>query len=239
MERDMVVPGKDWEFDQEVTSVFEDMLERSIPQYEVMRDAVTSLATTFLPIHGSLLDIGCSKGEALARIARLPATGHNTFVGLEISQPMIEAALERFIDDSRIRIYGHDLREGITHLPRPLAEYSVVLSVLTLMFVPVNYRLGLLRDIYDVLEPGGALILVEKTLGEGATLDDVFTANYHAKKVASGYTPEDVERKRLSLEGVLVPLPPSINVELLQRTGFREIGCFWTWMNFSGWVAVK
>ena len=39
--RDEAEPGAQWEFDAEVTQAFEDMLERSIPQYAVMRDLVT------------------------------------------------------------------------------------------------------------------------------------------------------------------------------------------------------
>lgn len=29
------------------------------------------------------------------------------------------------------------------------------------------------------------------------------------------------------------------NEELLQMSGFREIDCFWRWVNFAGWIAVK
>ncbi len=39
-----VPSGQRWEFDTSVTTVFDDMLRRSIPQYEVMRHAVTELA---------------------------------------------------------------------------------------------------------------------------------------------------------------------------------------------------
>jgi len=35
---DEVMPEGKWEFDESVTAVFENMLERSIPQYELMRD---------------------------------------------------------------------------------------------------------------------------------------------------------------------------------------------------------
>ncbi len=229
--RDRIVPGSRWEFDGAVTEVFDDMLQRSIPQYDVMRDAVTLLAGAFLPETdtsdgATLIDIGCSRGEALARVAALPGTDQAAFLGLEISEPMVNVARGRFAEDPRVHIVQHDLRNGV-HYP---VGVDVILSVLTLK---------ILSDIYKTLKPGGAFILVEKTLGEGPTTDDLYTTIYHAKKVESGYTPEDVERKRLSLEGVLVPLPPSFTVDLLQRSGFREIDRFWSWMNFSGWVAIK
>ncbi len=36
-QRDVVVPRGAWQFDQEVSAVFDDMLQRSIPQYNAMR----------------------------------------------------------------------------------------------------------------------------------------------------------------------------------------------------------
>ena len=58
--------GERWEFDTSVTTVFDDMLKRSIPQYEVMRHAVTELALRYVKPGTDVLDLGCSLGEALA-----------------------------------------------------------------------------------------------------------------------------------------------------------------------------
>jgi tRNA (cmo5U34)-methyltransferase len=54
-----------------------------------------------------------------------------------------------------------------------------------------------------------------------------------------GLTREEIERKRLSLEGVLVPVTARWNEELLKTVGFRQVDCCWHWMNFSGWIALK
>ena len=43
-DKDGVYTDGKWEFDEKVADCFEDMLERSIPQYEVMRDSVAKLA---------------------------------------------------------------------------------------------------------------------------------------------------------------------------------------------------
>ena len=63
--------------------------------------------------------------------------------------------------------------------------------------------------------------------------------SYYRLKSAHGYSQEEIERKRLSLEGVLVPVTARWNEELLYMAGFRQVDCFWRWMNFAGWVAVK
>jgi tRNA (cmo5U34)-methyltransferase len=43
----------------------------------------------------------------------------------------------------------------------------------------------------------------------------------------------------LSLEGVLVPVTAAWNEYLLRSAGFSHVDCFWRWMNFAAWVAVK
>lgn len=223
-----------WEFDPEVTRVFDDMLERSIPDYDKMRDWVTDVATAFVQPFSILVDLGCSRGEALARVHAL--CPDVDCLGVEISQPMLGAASERFEADGNVEIREWDLRKGYPERARPV---SVTLSVLTLMFVPMNYRLQLVAEAWEQTTYGGAFILVEKCIGAGPKIDDVLQANYHRLKTEQGYTPDDVERKRLSLEGQLVPLTAEWNVHLLKTAGFAEVDCFWAWGPFRGWLAVK
>jgi hypothetical protein len=62
---------------------------------------------------------------------------------------------------------------------------------------------------------------------------------YHEHKMRQGYTRDAIDRKALALEGVLVPVTAQWNVELLKQAGFQQVDCFWRWMNFGGWIAVK
>jgi tRNA (cmo5U34)-methyltransferase len=62
---------------------------------------------------------------------------------------------------------------------------------------------------------------------------------YYALKERNGYTRDDIDRKRFSLEGVLVPVTARWNEELLYGSGFTHVECFWRFLNFAGWVAVK
>lgn len=235
--KDEVQPGNKWEFDNSVTDAFDDMLKRSIPQYDVMRDSCLALASKFIKEGTHVIDIGCSRGEALADIVDKYGA-HNRFIGLEISKPMIDAARERFkglIACSIVDIKEHDLRKpGL-----PVNDASVILSILTIQFTPIEYRLRILRDIYKSLLPGGAFIFVEKILGNTAEINDFQVAEYYKLKSNNGYSQDAIERKRLSLEGVLVPVTAKMNEEFLAAAGFRQVDCFWRWMNFAGWIAVK
>lgn len=227
---------RSWEFNAAVTDVFDEMLERSIPQYEVMRQAVFDVGARFVVRGSDVVDLGSSRGEAIAPLLkRFGATV--SYVCVEMSEPMVLAFQQRYVDWLRqgiIRLHRSDLRTDF-----PFASASLVQSVLTLMFTPINYRQRIIQKCHDVLLDGGAFILVEKVLGEGAQVDELQVELYHAMKAANGYTREEIDRKRLALEGVQVPLTSSANEAMLRNAGFRQVDVFWRWMNFAAWVAIK
>jgi tRNA (cmo5U34)-methyltransferase len=237
-ERDELTPGPRWIFDEQVTRSFDDMLERSVPQYQVMRSAVGDIAAAFLEDSGAetpplVVDLGCSRGEMIALLrARGPSA---RFVGVDVADPMLRAARERFAGDSNVEIGKCDLRRSYPSVP----PAHVTLSVLTLQFIPIEYRQGVLKQIFEHTSRGGCFILVEKVLGQTSELNDVMVARYLDMKRANGYSEEQIIRKRLALEGVLVPVTASWNEELLRSAGFEAIDCFWRWMNFAAWVAVR
>ncbi len=225
-----------WTFNEEVARVFDDMLARSIPQYDVMRKAVFDVGCRYVQPETAIVDLGCSRGEALAPfIDRFGAL--NRFVGVEVSAPMLAACRHRFkglIDCGVVDIRELDLRKSY-----PPVAASLTLCVLTLQFVPIDHRQRVVRDMHARTVKGGAVILVEKVLGATAEIDDVFTSEYYRLKAAHGYSCEEIERKKASLEGVLVPVTAKWNEDLLRTAGFHQIDCFWRWMNFAAWVAVK
>ena len=228
------VPAKDkWEFDDQVTNIFDDMLSRSIPQYEVMRELVDKIAYSFLPTAGTLLDIGCSRGNQILRL--LEHRPQAIYHGIEISTPMIEACREQTKDFNNVFLHQLDLRKDAL----PVNKFDVCLSVLTLQFIPIEYRLHLLKRIYQNMVPGGVFVLVEKVLGSSADIDQLFTDTYYDLKSDNGYSNYEIERKRLSLEGVLVPVSSDYNQQLLESSGFDQIDCFWRWCNFTGLIAIK
>jgi tRNA (cmo5U34)-methyltransferase len=239
-ERDEVEPGKSWEFDEEVAGVFDDMLERSIPQYEVMREAVTDLAVRFLveanppDRRGRVVDLGASRGEALAPLVDMYRRAVE-YHAVEVAPSMLDALRRRWPDEVVI-IHDLDLREGY---PALRGNADVTLAILTIQFTPIEHRLRILRDVWDHTREGGGFIFVEKVLGATARIDDLFKRTYYDLKGKNGYSPQQIERKRLSLEGVLVPVTAHMNEELLRIAGFSEVDCFWRWGPFAGWIAIK
>jgi tRNA (cmo5U34)-methyltransferase len=229
--KDEVMADAKWEFNAQVTEVFDDMLARSIPDYEGMRRITTELATRFAQEGTSIVDLGCSRGAALKPIMKALENLDVRYMGLEISDPMFQAAKEE-IPTADVRKF--DLREGY-----PKVISSVTLSILTLQFIPIEYRQRIIQDVYDSLTPNGVFIFVEKILGADSYADNVFVNTYLDRKGNNGYTQEQINNKRKALEGVLVPVTDKWNKELLTDAGFKHVDCYWRHLNFAGWFGVK
>ena len=227
---DQVMPADKWEFDEEVTKVFDEMLERSIPDYEGMRRSTTELAVAFASPGTHIVDLGCSRGAALKPIYENLGAGV-LYTGIEVSKPMRDAAIEEV---PFAEILDTDLRHDYPDL-----EASVTLSVLTLQFIPIEYRQKIIQNVYDSTKPGGVFILVEKVLGGDSFSNELFIETYLRRKGQNGYTAEQINRKRESLEGVLVPVTEAWNRELLSSAGFKHVECYWRQLNFAAWVGVK
>lgn len=240
MSKDETQPGEKWEFDAEVAKVFDDMLARSIPQYDVMREAVTDLAarflTTAMPAERTarVVDLGASRGESLAPLVDL-YRGAVEYHAVEISEAMLAELRQRWSHDE-VAIHGTDLRNGYPQLP---GAADVTLAVLTIQFTPIEHRQRILHEVFLNTRDGGGFIFVEKVLGHTAEIDELMKKLYYDLKGKNGYSPEQIERKRLSLEGVLVPVTARWNEELLRSAGFSKVDCFWRWQNFAGWLAIK
>jgi tRNA (cmo5U34)-methyltransferase len=233
--KDSILPSGPWQFDSNVTKVFDDMLARSIPSYIEMRDLTTQLACRYAVDQTAIIDLGCSRGGSLAPI--IEKRGNlNQYIGVEVSQAMREACLSRFSDLNGIdiQVLDLDLRTDFPKTPS-----SVVLSVLTLQFIPIEYRQEILSKAYDSLIPGGIFVLVEKILGADAHSNGTLVDLYYSMKGKNGYTEEQINTKRKSLEGVLVPVTADWNVQLLESAGFKHVDAFWRNLNFAGWMAVK
>lgn len=237
----MNVSSENWEFDEDVAEVFTDMLERSIPDYHTMRKLVDQVAEHFIKPNTRFVDLGCANGLSAEGIIANHYKDVISYLS-DVSEPMLAKCRER---------YKKQIEEGFVHVTRlDLTKHpigygcfskgcSVILSCLTLQFIPVEYRQGIIESVYSSLNKGGAFILVEKVLGNSSEIGSIFTSIYYDMKRENQYTEEQIASKRKSLEGVLCPLTEEMNISMLKMAGFRKIDTFWKHLNFCGIIAIK
>ena len=227
LDRAFAQPEREFRFDESVVDRFDDMLERSIPGYVEMRRIVAELAKLHVRSYGLVLDLGCSRGEALATVLDGAPAGARG-VGVEVSPPMRAAAQARGFE-----VLDVDLRRDFPDV----RDVDVVLAVLTLQFVPIEHRQRLVSRARASLREGGVMFVVEKVLAGDPATDAELVAAHNTRKRALGYSDEEIDRNLLALEGVLVPVPAAWNEDLLRRSGFSRVECVWRSLNFAGWIA--
>ena len=229
----------DFVFDDNVAAVFDDMLTRSIPLYAEQQSMISDIARRFWVPGTRVIDLGSSLGTTLINIARsIPQACE--LIGYDNAQPMIERANQHVKDASlheRITFQSADLNGDLDELD--LSDCSVVTLCWTLQFVRPLKRDRLIRKIYDSLAEGGILIITDKVLTNDSNMNRFFIDFYYDYKRRNGYSDEEINRKRESLENVLIPYRFDENFELFQRNGFQIVESFFQWHNFAGFLCVK
>jgi tRNA (cmo5U34)-methyltransferase len=229
-------PVADFDFGERVATVFDDMLDRSVPFYQEMQRMIAEMARDFAEPGSNVYDLGCSTGNTLVNLDATVPPGVK-FVGVDYSEEMLARCRAKLAQ----RGVGHeyelihaDLNQGVH-----IQNASMVLMVLTLQFVRPLHRDPLLKAIQQGLNQNGCLILVEKLLGEHSLFNRMFIEHYYEMKKRNGYTELEIAQKREALENVLVPYTLLENRETLLRAGFTQCDVFFKWYNFGGIIAAK
>lgn len=226
----------DFKFGNAVASVFDDMVNRSVPFYGEIQRMVAELAADYAKPGTAVYDLGCSTGTTMIGMDSLVDKSIE-FVGVDDSNPMLDKCREKMVAagiERPFRLEIADLNKGIV-----IKDASVVVLCLTLQFVRPIYRENLLTEICNGLAPGGALILVEKILAEESALNRDFIKHYYNYKRRNNYSELEISQKREALENVLIPYKLSENISLLRDVGFDHCEVFFKWYNFTGVIAIK
>jgi tRNA (cmo5U34)-methyltransferase len=229
-------PVADFAFGEKVASVFDDMLDRSVPFYQEIQRMIAEMAADFAVEGTNIYDLGCSTGNTLLNLDASVAKGVK-FIGIDYSEEMLKRCRQKLTEHGLQ--HEHELICADLNQGAGIQNASMVLMVLTLQFVRPLYRDILIKQILQGLNENGCLILVEKVLGEDSIFNRLFIKYYYDMKKRHGYSEMEIAQKREALENVLVPYKLLENREMLLRAGFRYCDVFFKWYNFCGIIAVK
>jgi tRNA (cmo5U34)-methyltransferase len=226
----------DFKFGSTVASVFDDMVSRSVPYYGEMQRMMAELAADYAKPGTDVYDLGCATGTTLIGMNTTVAEDIR-FIGIDDSPEMLDKCRVKLQEAGLTRPY--DLRMADLNGDVDISNASVVALCLTLQFVRPIYREKLLKSVFDGLQSGGVLILVEKILAEDSVFNREFIKHYYNYKRRNHYSDMEISQKREALENILIPYKLSENITLLRDIGFEHCEVFFKWYNFSGLIARK
>lgn len=225
--------SKQFEFDEEVASVFDDMLNRSVPFYKQMQTLSIAFANKFLEENSKVYDLGCSTASTLIELSKTCKYKLN-LIGIDNSKAMLERA------SKKAKAFGVDielLNEDIFNIE--LKDAKVVFSNYTLQFIRPLNREKLVKKIYDSLQEGGVFIFSEKLVSSNNLLNKQFIDEYYNFKKTQGYSEFEIAQKREALENVLIPYTEDENKKMIKDAGFKNCETIFKWVNFATFIAIK
>lgn len=227
---------EDFEFNERVVEVFDDMLNRSVPFYTEVIVSTARLLDRFLHHDDTVYDLGCATGTSLLEFSRLLENKGLKFVGIDNSTAMLEKARlksELYSKTSAVSFIDED----ITKINHPGAG-GFILNY-TLQFIRPLQREDFIHRVYQNLRPGGILLLSEKVISHDRRLNREYISIYHQFKRTKGYSELEIAKKREALENVLIPFSIDENKALLKSCGFESVDTYFQWFNFVSLIAVK
>ena len=224
---------KQFEFDEEVAAVFDDMLQRSVPFYKESQKITEFFALKALENGGTAYDLGCSTATMLLSLSR-KLKNDTTLIGLDNSEAMLERARkkrEAFQADIELKnadILEHDYKKA-----------KLFISNYTLQFIRPLIREELVKKIYESLNKDGVFIFSEKIISHHAKLNKDLIECYYDFKKEQGYSEYEIMQKREALENVLVPYSEEENIKMAKNCGFSHCEVVFRWANFATFIAIK
>jgi tRNA (cmo5U34)-methyltransferase len=166
---------------------------------------------------GRVLDVGAGDGRLLQVVTRARPTA--TGVALDLSPTMLSGARRRFEDEESVEVLEHDLNH-----PLPaMATFDVVVSSIAIHHLAHERKRTLYTEIFDLLEPGGVFLNLERVASPTPNLRRRF-------RMAMGHDHEadhdadDTSDRPLDLETQLF---------WLREIGFADVDCYWKWLELA------
>jgi tRNA (cmo5U34)-methyltransferase len=226
-----------WEFNKKVVEVFDEHVNKNVPNYDLIQKIIVDLSDWLLPDESNLVDVGASTGTTARQISLKHPKRKLSFYLYDIEEEMLNAAREKnsgHLGHHRFLYINSDLTE---HQPSH-EEADVSLSIFTLQFIPRHKRGQLLKNLAEkARESTGTLIVAEKLEQETGFWQEVANEATWDYKQDSGIDDETIRSKARSLRGVLVPLKEKELIKLIEENGWKETICVYKFHNWGIYIS--
>ena len=224
-----------FEFNHQVAQVFDDMISRSVPGYELCHEVMALITKRYAQAGSLLFDLGCSSGTSTKVLADF-SPNNCKVIGVDNSQPMIDrcqGTLQDLIQTQRVALSCQDIRDT------DRTGASIIVLNYTLQFLPLAIRDQLMARIYQALLPGGIVFIAEKIVDPNLD-QQVAVSDLHLDfKRQQGYSELEIAQKRSALEAILIPETELDHHQRLRQCGFEIPQTLTRALNFIAFMGQK
>ena len=224
---------KQFEFDDEVAAVFDDMLHRSVPFYDEALKITKFFTLKYIKENAVVYDLGSSTASLLIELKK-SIDINAKLIGIDNSEAMIQQALKKakaFSAD--IELHYADI------LNYKYEKTDIFISNYTLQFIRPLLREEFVAKLYQSLKEEGIFIFSEKLISHDKKLNKELIELYYEFKKSKGYSEYEIMQKREALENVLIPYSEEENITMCKKAGFKHCEVIFRWANFATFIAKK
>ncbi len=225
-----------FQFDEQVTQVFSDMIGRSVPGYHLMLDILAVLTEQTMLDGDIAFDLGCSLGASTLAMRQNIIADDCRIIALDNSPAMINSCqkvLDRDASKTPVDLRCEDILQ-LSFEPCKLISMN-----LTLQFIDPREHEPLLANMAQQIQPGGALFLSEKVCFDDNERQQRLTDLHHQFKKHQGYSDLEIAQKRSAIENVLIPHSIEAHQQRLLKAGFSQVVIALQCLNFVSFIAYK
>lgn len=222
-----------WTFGGSTPLNFDQHVARSVPLYHESHQIALDLADFFATTNSVIYDLGCSTGSLTRQLALRTAAKETRVLGVDSVVEMIDYAQSRVQAEENVEFICDDISN------MNLDECDYVVMFYTLQFIHPSRRQMVIDHIFQRLNWGGALLLVEKVRAPDARFQDIMSSLYIEYKLRNNFALEETAAKTRSLKGILEPFSSDGNLGLLKRAGFVDVMSVSKFICFEAFLAVK
>ena len=226
-------PYKHFVFDEEVVSVFPDMISRSVPGYWLSNQSIGIMSARYAQPNTNIYDLGCSLGASTYSILKQNAQNNAHIIAVDGSKEMVQRyqeSLNKQFPDVDVDIHCANICDF------PLENASVVILHYTLQFIPSEKRNALLSKIRQALLPNGVLLLSEKIRFDDAQMEHDIRTWHHDYKAAQGYTQLEIKQKARDIQYSMQTDTLETLQQRISQAGFTKSTLWMRCYGFSSFV---
>ena len=221
-------------FDEERAAAYDERIRRLAPGYDVLHDAIASVAATMLADDAHVLVVGAGTGTEIVRLARTHPGWH--FTAVDPSAEMLDRCWQT-VREKGLGARVEYVCDRVEALPAD-SRFDGATSVFVAHFLrDPAAKHQFFCAIARQLRPGALLLLADLFGDASGDAFEQFTAAWRRAVRRAGTDAEEVESAFARIERQIDFVPEDELARILEETGFDAPTRFYQCFSWGAWWA--
>jgi len=221
-------------FKAEEAANYDDAIRRRIPLYREIQTLMTSLLPFPKKEYLRVLDLGCGTGETSISLLKEYPLARVT--GIDSSPDLLEAARKKVKHTTwRVDFLCQDIRVAGGQWPvvKGTEEFDVIVSGFSLHFLTPDEKEEILRKCLALLKDGGMFIDSEAVLSPSENVYNMYMDKWKDFMRSNGFSDEEIGFHILKFLRDVKPMTVDNQLGLMRKAGFRDVECYFKYLNWA------